>query len=167
MVAGLSRYPADDSTQSAFRTTVISGRRDHSTRASKGFIDVYDRAREILALWRRSSRATAVPMGQDKPETHAYINRMFETFDYMRFCTTEKGYMGLCTLNARVGDVVYILHGMHTPYTMRRATGSDTGHLKLFGECYIHGIIDGEALELPGYEPRGGINMVRRRLPVS
>jgi hypothetical protein len=82
------------------------------------------------------------------------LNILLVTFSQVRFCVTEKGYMGLCTSNARVGDVVYVLHGMHTPYTMRRTANRDEQQVRLVGQCYIHGIMDGEALTLPGYEPR-------------
>ncbi len=59
-----------------------------------------------------------------------------------RFFTTSKGYMGLCQSRARIGYTVVILHGGKTPYLLKK-----TGRGYRFkGECYIHGLMNGEAL---------------------
>ena len=42
------------------------------------------------------------------------------------------------------GDLLYILIGAQVPYIL----GSDThGRLRIVGEAYAHGIMDGEAME--------------------
>ena len=62
-----------------------------------------------------------------------------------RLCLTEKGYIGLAPENAQLGDKVAILLGMPAPQILRRQ-GSN---FVLVGESYIHGIMQGEAFDLP------------------
>ncbi|XXH00592.1 hypothetical protein Hte_006940 [Hypoxylon texense] len=59
------------------------------------------------------------------------------------FCVTQKGYVGLLPEPARIGDEIWLLHGASVPFLMRKG---DHGHT-LIGECYIHGIMYGEAIE--------------------
>jgi hypothetical protein len=59
------------------------------------------------------------------------------------FCVTSKGYIGLVPPKTEVGDKVCILFGGRTPFVLRDAGG---GKHVLVGECYIHGMMDGEAL---------------------
>jgi hypothetical protein len=147
----LTVYPNGESVQAAFRTTMVMSTRTCTTRASKVFADEYPRARDVLEKW---SSTGPYSLDEGYLEAQSYRQQLAVTFQYMRFCVTGKGYMGLCTANATAGDVVYILHGMHAPYTMRKTAGRDDQQLRLVGQCYIHGIMDGEALTLPGYKPR-------------
>jgi hypothetical protein len=54
-----------------------------------------------------------------------------------------KGYIGLVPPKTKVGDKVCILFGGRTPFLLRDAGG---GKHVLVGECYIHSVIDREAL---------------------
>ena len=57
---------------------------------------------------------------------------------------TEKGYLGLGREDLRKGDLVCILLGGNLPYLLRPK--SDTIY-QFLGECYVHGIMDGEAMK--------------------
>jgi len=60
-----------------------------------------------------------------------------------RVFTTYKGYLGLGPCDMRAGDVVCILFGGRVPYVLR-----DMGsHWQFIGECYVHGIMKGEAVD--------------------
>ena len=59
------------------------------------------------------------------------------------FFTTKKGYMGLGSQAMRVGDVVTILAGSEVPLILRQA--GEIFHL--VGESYVHGIMNGEAVQ--------------------
>jgi hypothetical protein len=59
----------------------------------------------------------------------------------------EKGYFMLVPELARVGDVICILWGAQTPFLLRRKSEVDR-RWELVGECYVHGIMDGEGLGL-------------------
>ena len=61
---------------------------------------------------------------------------------------TQRGYIGLGRPTAEVGDVICFLYGGAVPMILR-PQGS---HYLLVGDCYIHEIMDGEALQWPGIE---------------
>jgi hypothetical protein len=61
----------------------------------------------------------------------------------LRFFITEKGYIGVG--NPHPGDEVWVLFGGDKPLLLRRDTAS-TSHW-LVGDCFVHGIMDGEVLE--------------------
>ncbi|KAK5126120.1 hypothetical protein LTR85_011475 [Meristemomyces frigidus] len=62
-----------------------------------------------------------------------------------RLYRTAKGYFGAGPTHIQEGDVVCVLFGGETPFLLRRREGVD-GYL-LVGETYVHGIMDGEALD--------------------
>lgn len=61
------------------------------------------------------------------------------------FCTTEKRYAGLIPGKAQKGDKICLFRGGRVPFVLRES--SVAGRYRLVGECYIHGIMYGEALE--------------------
>ncbi|KAF8849133.1 hypothetical protein BDZ45DRAFT_810221 [Acephala macrosclerotiorum] len=63
----------------------------------------------------------------------------------LKFFLTEKGFMGIG--NAEVDDQVWVLLGGDVPFLLRRDTASASYFL--VGDCFVHGIMDGEALEDP------------------
>lgn len=54
------------------------------------------------------------------------------------------GYFGIGSCDVKHGDSVYIIHGVGTPYILR--SSPETKELRLIGEAYIHGIMDGEVM---------------------
>ena len=59
-----------------------------------------------------------------------------------RFFITREGHMGLGPRNIEPGDVVCIPLGAQVPFVLRAV---NDGYV-LLGECYCHGIMEGEAL---------------------
>ncbi len=70
-----------------------------------------------------------------------YERTMLVCFDGRNSFITEKGYVGLAPLGARVGDVVCVVGGADVPLVLRAA---ENGNWKLVGECFVHGFMDGE-----------------------
>ncbi|KAK4508206.1 hypothetical protein PRZ48_001944 [Zasmidium cellare] len=60
-----------------------------------------------------------------------------------RFFSTGEGKIGLGPSMMQPSDQVVILHGGKTPFILRPV---DFGH-KLLGQCYVHGIMQGEAVQ--------------------
>ena len=58
---------------------------------------------------------------------------------------TKKGYLGLGPTNAQKGDLVCILYGCSVPVILRKY---GKGH-RFVGESYIHGLMDGAAVDQP------------------
>jgi hypothetical protein len=59
-----------------------------------------------------------------------------------RFCLTEEGFAGLVPISTKNGDKICIFQTCAVPYVLREIEGGYT----LIGDCYIHGIMHGEAL---------------------
>jgi hypothetical protein len=57
---------------------------------------------------------------------------------------TTKGYLGIGLAAAEVGDRVCIFLGGRVLYVIR---SRDNGHYEFIGECYVHGVMDGEAVK--------------------
>jgi Heterokaryon incompatibility protein (HET) len=56
---------------------------------------------------------------------------------------TARGYLALAPIGTRRGDIVSILFGCSTPMIVR----AGLVHYELIGESYVHGIMDGNAVE--------------------
>lgn len=67
------------------------------------------------------------------------------TFSGIRFIVTEDNFLGLGNATMLPGDMVYVLAGGSHPFVIRPEVGHSQ-HYKLIGECYLHGIMDGQAL---------------------
>ena len=62
-----------------------------------------------------------------------------------RLFFTQEGYICLAPKGARVGDQIYLLFGAEVPYVLRRK-GDGLQTFEVVGECYCHGIMEGEML---------------------
>ena len=85
-------------------------------------------------------------------QTHPHGNRLRYQQDTClvwicsnrRLFYTNRGLFGLGPLAIQPGDIVVILYGGYTPFVLRPRAG----YYQLLGECYLHDMMDGEALEL-------------------
>lgn len=59
---------------------------------------------------------------------------------------TEKGYIGIARSGFRSGDLVCVFLGGEVPFIVRQLD-HDSSHFRFMGECYVHGIMDGEAMQ--------------------
>ena len=65
-----------------------------------------------------------------------------------KLVTTEKGYIGIAPQPAEQDDVIAVLLGCSVPFILRKVNGqSGEVRWRIVGECYVHGIMDGEAME--------------------
>ncbi|KAN0122842.1 Heterokaryon incompatibility protein (HET) domain containing protein [Hyaloscypha variabilis] len=118
----------------------------------------FHRARERLSSFKANFSAYLVRLlnmeGQPVPES---IQKAAETGDWTQWewlprdtCwnrvlfTTSKGYMGVGPKVSKAGDVVCVLGGGTVPILLRPANG----HFQVVGESYVHGIMEGEAVQL-------------------
>jgi hypothetical protein len=64
------------------------------------------------------------------------------------FATTKAAYYLLGPIAMEAGDVVCVLYGAKVPFVLRPSNG----HYLLVGECYTHGLMNGEAIDMVGQE---------------
>ncbi|UQC81799.1 uncharacterized protein CLUP02_07285 [Colletotrichum lupini] len=143
-VAELQEYPGNETVFSAFWQTLVAGK--DATEMAKAPI-AYE---EIISLLLDASTGLSPSLpGQ------TYSARQRKTFQDVRtsmmhamrnrrLCFTAKGYLGLVSETSKVGDEIHILDGCHVPYLLRKVEGR---RHRLVGECYVHGIMRGEAVQ--------------------
>jgi hypothetical protein len=72
-------------------------------------------------------------------------------------CITESDRLGLTAYGTKPGDVVAVVMGCNVPLVLRSiehvASNDSSGPFWLVGEAYVHGIMDGEAIESPTFVP--------------
>ena len=62
----------------------------------------------------------------------------------MLFITTQ-GYIRLCLASEEIDNLVSIILGCDMPVLLRER--DESHRLRVFGEAYVHGTMDGEAVE--------------------
>jgi hypothetical protein len=81
-----------------------------------------------------------------------YYQAMYPSFTVYQIARTEKGLLGLVPHLAEAGDQICILNGGAVPFVLRKGKRPLREH-RLVGECYIHGLMKGEAMRSE-YEER-------------
>jgi hypothetical protein len=93
----------------------------------------------IFPQW--TSRFEELP---DDEDIMSNIIFLMLTMVYRRFAITNNGYMALCPKKTQKGDGVYILRGCSVPLILRP---TPNGTFFVVGECFVQGIMNGEAME--------------------
>jgi len=92
----------------------------------------------------RQANETDWWIGDDDIGTSAYVPAN------QRFFITQKGLIGLGPAEAAIGDGVYVIRGGRVPFILRLAQrGSRVDWFIYVGHAYVHGIMDGEAVDDP------------------
>ena len=93
-----------------------------------------------------------------------FVQRVQEVVLNRRLINTKAGRLGLAPPTVRKGDLVCIIFGCSVPVLLRRCedAGGREEYFQLIGECYIRGIMEGEALELARRE--SGNNTIPKKL---
>ncbi|KAJ4301353.1 hypothetical protein N0V90_003445 [Kalmusia sp. IMI 367209] len=79
--------------------------------------------------------------------------------------TSRKGYIGLGPKNTRVGDTVHVFLGGNVPFMLRQitqqtSTVTQEKNYEFLGNCYVQGIMDGEALDGVDVNELDWVNLV-------
>lgn len=65
------------------------------------------------------------------------------SIQYRRLVTTQTGFLGLVPEETQQGDVIAVMYGCNFPVVLR----PDGDRFKVVGECYVDGLMSGEAME--------------------
>ena len=65
---------------------------------------------------------------------------------WRKIFVSKQGYVGLSAHSVRPGDQICVLFGVSTPYIVRPS--SISGEYLFLGECYVNGLMNGEAIQL-------------------
>jgi hypothetical protein len=147
-----SPYKTNEARFDAFWKTLMAGT-DHGKRIG-AFTQVY---RNLFRQWLFREPWEPHPNYAEYIEIPDFVTSFRQAAIGRRFFVTEKGYMGLAPHCARLGDLVCVLLGGQTPFILREMEDMTSPERLqeifgdscryfccLVGECYIHGLMDGE-----------------------
>ena len=77
---------------------------------------------------------------------HLYATSFVYIAGLRRLFVTKNGYIGLGSKSVQAGDNVFVFPGGMVPLILRP---SEQGIYRLVGEAYVHGIMNGEAVNVP------------------
>jgi hypothetical protein len=101
---------------------------------------------ELALSSERERKSQQRSLEADEASELAHIKTSFTiAVGYRKLATTKKGYLCLVPNHARAGDVVVILVDCCAPVVLRQR-GNEAGYYEFIGTCYVHGIMDGEAM---------------------
>lgn len=79
-----------------------------------------------------------------------FLRRVQEVIWMRRLIITEHEFLGLAPEMSKKRDLLCILYGCSVPVALRRMVDpvTDEEYFTFIGECYVHGIMDGESFDL-------------------
>lgn len=92
------------------------------------------------------SRGNKAPWDFEKHillSSHKDFSHVHTRCHFRRLAETRKEYLALVDFHVREDDEIFLLYGGSVPYVLRPVDDK----YYFVGECYVHGIMDGEAVE--------------------
>ncbi|KAJ3962852.1 hypothetical protein N0V92_000421 [Colletotrichum tropicale] len=97
---------------------------------------------EFLVAVSQFGVTSASDVGSLPPECAMYTNQLSNFANKYKLAVTKQGLIGLVPLCTEVGDRIGVIHGCDAPFVLR--LDEQRGLLRVVGESYIHGIMNGE-----------------------
>jgi Heterokaryon incompatibility protein (HET) len=145
-------YPTPGDFQDAYYRTVLTDRTASRQRASPGYIAACMMDLETTENATAMLPADVLPNVPVEKRCAAFqedfILAVEASLQFRTLFATQSGYIGLGPLSMQPTDVVCVLLGCSVPVVIRNE--APNCHV-LVGECYMHGIMDGEVFK-PGWE---------------
>ena len=135
-----SSYVAGGSLIDAFCSTIYANNFSDLTRSNRSDWPQFEESRDyVLAILQAKRWLLKPAFGSTQSR---YVARVLRLCEKRSFITTEEGYIGLAPKATKPGDQVCILLGCRNPLVLRPVSGLQ---YKVVGECYVHGLMNGEA----------------------
>ncbi|KAH6673508.1 heterokaryon incompatibility protein-domain-containing protein [Halenospora varia] len=101
--------------------------------------DLYYNGNGDMGMLPLTRGATMVDSGDDQ----VWLGNDYTSSFGRKLAVTRGNFMGLVSAEAQVGDEIFVLAGGQVLHTLRR----QGDYYTYLGDCYLHGLMDGEALE--------------------
>lgn len=134
-------YPTGEPLSEVYWRTLVANVDDKLKRAAPEFGHALGNWRQSLGLIDNQNEVDN--MDELISQTGAFSKALTLGGSSRCFGTTAEGYMGLFPSAAQVGDLVCVLFGGVVPFLLRE----HVGYFELVGECYVHGVMEGQAVE--------------------
>ncbi|ORY13402.1 heterokaryon incompatibility protein-domain-containing protein [Clohesyomyces aquaticus] len=85
---------------------------------------------------------------EDKAQAYEYFFAFLDSSIGRRFCVTANGYIGIVPAGIQEGDRICVICGATVPFVLRPTSklgDGDSEAFQLVGDCYIDGLMGGEA----------------------
>jgi len=162
-IAKTGLVPPDQTSEDMLWRTLVCDMTPEHTRAPLKFRDTYRIYRAFLDLFEESGEINEAgwvelketllftpsvdPQLSTRTKISSSIHSGFKGGFGRRICRTEKNYLGHAVWEAEEGDMIVLFLGADVPFLIR-PDKDEPGSYQLVGECYVHGIMDGEAMEM-------------------
>ena len=137
----------------AFWRTLLADQIPYLTNATDRRIDPNINLTSKFDRWahRRSLTRSLWPEEiRDRKEVDVATQRWLEALEmnlmYKRLFVTEKGRLGLAPSSIQAGDTICVFFGGKVPFSLRKTPDEDW--YTLVDETYLHGFMDGKAIDL-------------------
>jgi hypothetical protein len=161
-VTALFPYPTAEAIQDVYWRTLIANMFMDCTHPPPGFFDNFTTYLEYTRLFLscenrdEAFKASAKKISVDDKVKHRMFDEAIPHVGNRVVFTTANGYAGLGPHGLKKGDRICIILGAATPFIIRESelverTGNKDmvhgdGMFVLVGECYIHGLMEGEGM---------------------
>ncbi|PQE16336.1 Heterokaryon incompatibility protein [Rutstroemia sp. NJR-2017a WRK4] len=122
----------------AFVQTMVAGRNHNGERAT------YDLQAAWTAVKWGPERMLATGAPSPIQLQMSDLDQRYDELTWTSFCITNKSYIGRIPRYSEVGDLIVIFLGSKVPTVLRKYPDRDMYYH--VGECYIHGIMEGELM---------------------
>lgn len=100
-----------------------------------------------LSIDRGPEREQTTTISSRQHDAARYLNALQRVSINRRFFETSQHYLGIGPQSMQSGDLVCVILGARTPVVLRPLIEVD-GAYELLGDCYVHGIMFGEAMDV-------------------
>jgi hypothetical protein len=128
-------YINGESVQEAFDRVIVAD----IVREREPYANLYSRGHRVV--WTLiENEPLLLDSGQNMSRNFLQVAIKQTTFG-RRIFWTGQGYLGIGPASMAEGDIICVFFGGHVLYVLRAA---DSGLYEYIGDCYIHGLMDGE-----------------------
>ena len=129
--------------------TLISGTTHNSERATEAYCDKFSAFLNFLQETHQIPEPPEAEQNHGKDQLvdleslWAYHQALYNALDNRCFFSTTAASMGVGPRTMQSRDIIAALYGSRWPVVLRSV---DNGQYRVLGTCYVHGIMDGEAV---------------------
>lgn len=146
----VDRYMGASSALEKFWRTLVANRDRNSSNPPRYFERACD---QVFAGNMTQDGFYVTRTNDDHPRYVAEFLERVRSVIWMRrmIVTAQEHLLGIAPTNAQEGDLICIIFGCSVPVVLRKVVSDEmTGehHYQLMGDCYVHGMMDGEAFTI-------------------
>ena len=153
LVSSVCPYPSMEAPQEVLWRTLVGNSSRELGIAPPEYGEFWQQFYEMVKLGSDDDTRTRI-------QAHPYMNPFKSVYEWLesgRLFVTQGGFVGMGWAGMQKGDKVALIIGALTPYLLREVPAGLAGEAgqtkyQLVGECYVHGLMNGEGLTMGDVE---------------